>query len=130
MSQLFILGESYDITKFITVPSYEVNDVALTEEWTDAMKNTHVHRFGSKISGSFTIYFDDHNDFETFVDYLYNNIRADNTYDAKIYCNNTRTVVDTEVTIEIPNLKNDVPYYGIKKVDGYTVNIQELRIRT
>lgn len=119
----------YDITNFIEVPSYRVNQLPLYEDWVDGNKRTHRHHFRDKISGSFTVYFQTVSEFETFVQNVEDRRNKDMTYDVEVYCNNKRGTTEDPRRIARVYLSwepiQDIPLYGAGSRSGYTINVEE-----
>lgn len=122
-SELFKIGNN-DYTTFITVPSYNVNKNKETVEWTDVTKTKHKEVVRSKLEGSFSMYFENLEDLDNFLDDVENNTTTGNYIHAFVYDNKSRTLVESDYFIDF-ELQNDRPYFRIKKQDPFTVNIEE-----
>lgn len=121
--ELFIL-DGIDYTNHITVPSYNVQSEPIYDEWEDATYTKHKDLKRWQVKGSFTIYFDDTNEFNAFLASLINLRGTDNYIPAVFYDNRTMSQKDSKFEISI-SLANDRPYYGVKKHSGYNVTIEE-----
>lgn len=123
--ELFILND-VDYTKNILMPSYKVQRQPVTKEWEDATYKKHKDLLRWRLEGSFTLYFDDVSEFQSFMTNL-NNLRLislDNYIPATLYDNDKMEQVTSYFDIKI-TLSNNLPYYGTKKHDGYEVEIEE-----
>lgn len=122
--KLFVIG-GVDYTTHITVPSYTVNQIDQYIEWQDATYKNHRYKARSTVSGNFTIYFDDVNEYLEFLGLVDKN-RNSLGYipDVELYCNNKDAVVKADVFLDM-NPANDLPYFGTKSHSGYQITIQE-----
>lgn len=121
--QLFNIGGT-DLTKYITVPSYAVNEQDVYKEWEDANGIIHRHVYRKKISGNFTMLFFDKDEYFAFLDLLNSNKGAGGYTPASVYVNNTNktALIDAFITI---NPSNTIPYMGTSKNEGFEVTIVE-----
>ena len=136
-----------DFTQFIEVPSYDVNMVDVTEDWTDANYTTHRIVPTSKIQGKFNMRFTTPQDYNKFMWLLAENEEAygDGYCYLRVQVNN---LIDTTIPDEgedDPNFLDTVcerrmgdfflkfesnpwaePYYGhLDKYSAITVSIQQ-----
>lgn len=121
--QLFVLN-GVDYTQHIVVPSYKVQREPVTKTWEDATYSNHVDFIRWRIKGTFRIYFETVEEFDHFLNELTNMRDTDYYTRAKFYDNDTRQLVDSRYIIKF-TFANDKPYYGIKKHDGYDIQIEE-----
>ncbi len=81
MGSLIVLNgansTTYDLTRFIPVPEYNVNAVEAYEEWTDSAYTTHRRLLSSKAQGDFTLKFPSISEYETFMTLLNSNMDQD-----------------------------------------------------
>lgn len=121
--ELFIVND-VDYTNHILVPSYKVQSNPVTKEWEDATYTKHTDLLRWRVEGSFTIYFDDIQEFHDFLDNLNNSREVDNYIPAVVYDNRTHSQKTSKFNINIA-IVNNLPYYQRKQHDGYAVTIEE-----
>lgn len=131
MSELFkIINKNdgttmYDYTSNITVPDYQINKKPEYVEYTDC--NYVVHRDiarAAKISGTFTLYFDDVADIQAFFTNVENHTLTDGSVHCKIYVMNLMQLKDAYLYLEYTP-SNTLPYMGTKSHDGFQVTVTE-----
>lgn len=121
--QLLIIG-SNDYTNFITVPSYAVNNIPEYNEWTDANYSRHRIFKRNKIQGRFTLMFTDKKDYEKFRDDVRDHTKRDGTIEMHLYVNNEDTMAFRKYIMDFAP-EDQMPYMGIKPVDGFDVTVEE-----
>ena len=123
--QLFVI-DGHDFTNHIKVPSYNVNMEEEYEEWKDGNYTKRREITRSKISGSFTMIFDDNDELDTFLDLVWTQkARSDGgAITATVYINNTHSVQEITAFIKF-NLPNERPYFQREKLSGFSVTIEE-----
>ena len=123
--ELFVINGN-DYTNHIKVPTYKVNKVDVTDDWEDSNHVTHKERLRKRISGSFTMLFDDATEIDAFSDIIeaMRDLSDDGTITATLYLNNYHTTEETNVFIKY-TLKNEKPIYGIEQVEGFEVTVEE-----
>ena len=125
---LMVLGtgnSSFNVTPYIQVPTYKINDVPLGESWQDSNWYSHDEIVRYKAKGTCTVWFDDVNAFESFTDFIETNKAADGYIKATLYLNKKHT---TKANIDIKidwEPQNDLPLYGMKQHEGYELTIEE-----
>ena len=62
-----------DFTQFITVPSWKVNEVDVTEDWEDGNRELHQYIVRTQVVGTFTLKFFKEADFHRFFEVLNTN---------------------------------------------------------
>lgn len=126
--RLFVLGtgnNTLDITQFIQVPTYKVDESPLGDSWQDSNWYSHNDIVRYKAKGSFTVWFDNINDFEAFTNFIENNRTQDGFVTCGIYINKKHIFrSNVELTIQWEP-QNDLPLYGMKQHDGYEITIEE-----
>lgn len=130
-STLFVLrgnSKTLDLTNFIVVPSYTVNDKPMYSEWTDANLRSHreIHRY--KAAGSFTLLFTNVDDLTNFLDFYNNNVNDDESGGsilATLYINNTNTKRNARVFIDF-DITEQIPILGTGESEGIEVTVEEL----
>ena len=125
---LMVLGtgnSSFNVTPYIQVPTYKINDVPLGDSWQDSNWYSHDEIVRYKAKGTCTVWFDDVNTFESFADFIETNKAADGYIKATLYLNKKHT---TKANIDIKidwEPQNDLPFYGRKQHEGYELTIEE-----
>ena len=108
--QLFKIGDEYDLTTRITVPSYKVNDLGEYKDYKDA--NYTVHRKivrENKLKGDFTVKFYTVEEYEEFLQAMEDHKLDDGSVVCKVYANNKRAVRAAYMFIDIEP-DNTLPY--------------------
>lgn len=126
--RLFVLGtgnNTLDITEFIQVPTYKVDESPLGDSWQDSNWYSHNDIVRYKAKGTFTVWFDDISDYEAFTDFIETNRTNDGFVTCGIYINKKHTF-RSNVELQIQwEPQNDLPLYGMKQHDGYEITIEE-----
>ena len=123
--QLFVVN-GLDFTQHIKVPSYKVNRNEVYEEWEDSNYLKHREITRNRVSGSFTVLYDDVAELDTFFDTI-NNLKASSTTGAiemTVYLNNYHTVATINAFIKYTP-SNEKPIFGVEKISGFEVSIEE-----
>lgn len=123
---LFVVSNK-NFTQHIKMSSYKVNRVDDYEEWKDANRVKHREVTRTKVSGSFTLLYDDAAELDDFFDTI-EAARASHPSKAlemTVYLNNFHTTATITGTIKYTPV-NDRPYFGKKKTNGFEVSIEEL----
>lgn len=123
-SPLFIVNGTMDLTNFIVVPSYQVNLLDGYEEWTDNNKVTHRDIISKKASGSFSLKFENLDQYQAFLLYMANNKKQNGSYDCTVYFNNTLSSETIEMFIDFEPA-NVMPYVGVKDYDAIEVTVEQ-----
>lgn len=123
--ELFVVN-GIDFTQHIKVPSYKVNRDDVYEEWEDSNYITHREITRGKVSGSFTMLFDDATELEDFYDTIETEREASDcgTVDMTVYLNKQHTTAQITAFITYTP-SNEKPFYGVEKVSGFEVTIKE-----
>lgn len=125
MSQvIFKIGEN-DYSNHITVPSHQVNQLPEYESWDDANGVSHRTNHRTRIKGSFSVYFDDIASYEAFLDDIIDNTTADGYIVCDIYVVNLHTTVeDVQLYLDMQPA-NEIPFFGIKSISGWSITVEE-----
>lgn len=123
---LFVVSNK-DFTQHIKVPSYKVNRSEDYEEWKDVNKVRHREITRTKVSGSFTLIYDDVTELDDFFDTIEaaKALHPSGAVEMTVYLNNLHTVDTITATIKYTPA-NERPYFGREKVSGFEVSIEEL----
>lgn len=127
-SKLFVLrkgSSKLDLTNFITVPSYKVSNKKGYDSWQDSNWNTHREVVYKKLSGSFTLWFDDMKDLDNFLNFVANAELQDSSILCDVYDNDSRTLMTDKYMFIDFDIQNDVPLYGHTQHDGYEITVVE-----
>lgn len=120
---LFKMGGK-DYTPFIQMGTYKVNHQDVTEEWTDGNYVIHRPVVRERLSGTFTIWFDDPEEYYEFLRTA-KRLKTTGGYTPVVLFSNNHlneNEVNAYITIDPINL---VPYFGIKEHDGFEVTVEE-----
>ena len=80
--------------------TYKVNEYDVYTEWTDANCDIHRSVLKRRISGSFVLYFEDEQDYTSFLDNLESVRGNDGSYSVGLMCNNSHQFRNTSVFID------------------------------
>lgn len=127
MADLFKVGATLALnyTNHILVPTYKVNRFPVYYEWTDANHTLHKEIIRWKVQGSFTMKFDDPDEFDTFLLITSTSgINTDGTVHASLYANNAVKEFEGDyfISYDPSNIK---PLMGVSSYDGFEVTIEE-----
>ena len=126
--QMFIIN-GIDFTRFITVPSYKVNELDVFDEWEDGNRRKHKYIVRSQIKGSFTLKFTNIDDFNNFFATVNSNKVATGDYAgavlATVYMVNRNAVKSTYVFITA-DPADTLPLFASPSYDGFDVTIEEV----
>lgn len=117
---------TYDLTRFIPVPNYNINAVEEYKEWTDSNYDTHRRLVSSKAQGDFTLKFPslvDYQEFMTFVNA--NTDPEEGTINVDVfltYPNITRQGIDVFLTFAP---QNDLPLMATGNAAGFSVKLMQ-----
>ena len=121
---LFVMG-IHDYTQFIKMPTYQVNQIDVYNEWTDANGTIHRDVYRTSTEGSFTLWFDDHDDYEQFISDINEFKTVQEGYIlAEVYINNKLDSYRGYFYIDFTPA-NELPYMGSKAHEGFQVTIKE-----
>ena len=122
---LFVIGNE-DFTHHIKVPSYKVNKDPVYKEWTNLndVKRRDISRY--KISGSFTLIYDDITELDHFFDTINTakELSSDDSVEMTVYVNNIHTTATITAFIKYTPA-NEKPLFGREAVSGFEVTIEE-----
>lgn len=88
---LLSIGGS-DLTQYMDIQNYTVNNTPEFETWTDANRIEHRHKFRDRLEGSLKIGFRSSTEISTFLTLLSNNIQSGGYYIASVYSNDDDTL--------------------------------------
>lgn len=113
-----------DLTRFVPVPDYKVNEIDNFVEWTDGNYNKHRHITDSKAEGVFTLKFHSINEYFNFVNFYEENKEADGAIKAVVFCMNKNRYKSIYAFIDY-DPQNTLPLMSKKEFDGFEVTISE-----
>ena len=122
-SSLFVVN-GVDITRFITVPSYKVNEFSVSSEWTDANEVTHRDVIRKRVKGSFSVLFDNEKDYTDFLKLIDENTTPGDYIIATVFVNNKNRTMTKNFFIDMEP-QNEIPFMGHRELDGFDVDIEE-----
>lgn len=129
MASLFVLkgrgSASLDLTRYIPMGKYRLNNVINYDEWTDSNYAIHRQKTDEKVEGDFTLRFPSIALYQDFVSFL--NTHKDSETGAiscDVWCTNEFRVKSINAFLEF-NPQNDLPMLADNKSDGFTVVVQE-----
>lgn len=116
MASLIILKgktNDLDLTRFIKVPNYKVQEVRNFTSWIDGNYNERRRITDTKVKGVFSLFFMAKEDYFNFVDFIAENEdKNDGSISCVVYCNNRNTTkrvnafLDFEPQNELPKIEN------------------------
>lgn len=112
-----------DFTGHIQMPSYTINSQPIYEEWQDGNGIYHRDIVRRRISGSFTMWFNDLSEYYEFLDYVNDSEETGGYCNISLYVNNLHEVADLEAFISLEPA-NTEPTMS-QQHEGFTVNIEE-----
>lgn len=135
------LTKFIDFTKYIVVPTYDVNSTDINEDWTDADYVTHRIVVREKVTGTFDIRFSSVKEYNDFMDILYQNrvVNGKGYTELRVQVNN-KLDYDTGLPanqvscmqyigkffVKMDNNPYAEPYYGhYDKYNEVTITIEE-----
>lgn len=122
--ELFMIAGT-DFTKLITVPSYSVNREDIYQTWTDANHINHRYRTRTRVSGSFTVFFNTVEEYQLWLKTIEQNKNlAGYIENCKVYCNNTDTVETVNLFIDF-NFSDILPVIGTALNQTFSITISE-----
>lgn len=128
-SPLMVINQANaDITRFIILGSWDVNEEDVYETWEDANRLAHRGVVRQKVKGSFDVKFYSIQDHEYFIDLLTNPLSFNNdssgTINCTVYINNKNKTKTIDAFIDF-KLKNYVPAISEDRDPGFTVSLEE-----
>lgn len=118
-----------DFTRFITVPSYKVNEFDISEDWEDGNKKKHKHIVRTQAKGTFTLKFNTADEFNNFFSIVnqYKIRTGDNSGAVlvNVYLQNKDTVKSIYMFIDA-DPEDTLPLLGTGSYEGFTVTVEEV----
>lgn len=129
MASLIVLigsgDKRLDLTRFIPMSKYTINNIRNYEEWKDSNYAIHRQLTDEKAVGDFTLRFPTINDYAQFVNFM--TTHRENTTGAikcLVWLNNEHRTKEINAFLDYEP-QNDLPILADKKSDGFTVELQE-----
>lgn len=129
MASLIVLkgknGAALDLTRYIPMKKYGLNNIINYDEWTDSNYARHRQKTDEKVEGDFTLRFPSIALYQNFVVFL--NTHKDpqtGAIECEVWCNNEFRVKTIHAFLDYEPI-NDLPLLADNKSDGFTVTVQE-----
>lgn len=115
----------FDLTKYIPVKKYNINNVEYYEEWIDSNYKVHRRKTHEKAEGEFTLVFPSVFWYNKFLEF-YNTYRneEDGSIEADFFMTNKNTNRRAYVFLDFEP-QNDLPLLADNKSDGFVVTLTE-----
>lgn len=113
-----------DLTRYIPMGKYKVNDIDYYDEWEDSNYRRHKRLKTTKAEGSFTLVFPSVNAYVEFVNEIDLLTDRYGSIACEVWCNNKHKLKSIRAFIEFEP-QNDLPLLADKKSDGFEVTITE-----
>lgn len=121
--RLFVINNE-DFTSFIRVPTYMINKLPVYNEWQDANGTYHRDIYRTSVEGSFTLWFDSHEDYFNFYKIINANTTSEGWILLTLYLNNEDDVYTSKFFLSMTP-KNELPYMGMKAHEGFEISVKE-----
>lgn len=114
-----------DLTRYIPMSKYDVNNVVNYKEWKDSNYKVHRRRTDEKAEGEFTLRFPSVNEYAHFVSVL-NEFKDqdDGSVRAVVWLTNEFKTRDMNVFLDFEP-QNDLPLLADNKSEGFPVELTE-----
>ena len=124
MNLVVIDGKDY--TQHVKVPSYKINKTYSYKEWEDGNYKKHREITRTKVSGSFTLIYDEISDLDDFFDTVESLQAASDTgaIQMTLYLNNLHTVETVTAFIKYTPA-NERPLMYVGDLSSFEVTIEE-----
>ncbi|MBP3753597.1 MAG: hypothetical protein J6I66_01925 [Lachnospiraceae bacterium] len=120
---MFIIGET-DYSDHVIAGSYKVNNVPVTEDWTDAAGVIHRQKIRDKIIGTFDMWFRTKNEYNLFLECISQNRQPNLTCSVTVEVNNAGDSYTGDFFINHETVRNrDGAWKDYMEV--FTVNIEQ-----
>lgn len=129
MASLIVLkgtgGRTYDLTRFIPMSKYSINNIRNYDEWIDSNYARHRQLTDEKAEGDFTLRFPSISSYQDFVSFLstYRNAQT-GAIGCDVWCTNEMRTKTINAFLDFEP-QNDLPLLADKKSDGFTVTLTE-----
>lgn len=129
MASLIVLkgsrGETLDLTRFIPMSKYSINNIINYDEWTDSNYTVHRRKTDEKAGGDFTLRFPSVALYQNFVAFISTHRNSsDGSIKASVWLDNEFRTKDINAFIDFEP-QNDLPLLADNKSDGFTVELTE-----
>jgi len=119
------LGNTLDLTRYIPMSKYSINNIRNYEEWTDANYRRHRQLTDVKAEGTFTLKFPSIQKYTEFVDFIADNSHSETgAIKCDVWCNNTHESKGIDAFLDFEP-QNDLPLLADNKSDGFVVTLSE-----
>ena len=120
---MFIIGQT-DYSDHVIAGSYKINNVPVTEDWTDAAGTIHRQKIRDKIIGSFDMWFRTKTDYDSFLSCISTNQNDNMTVPVTLEVNNTGDSFTGNVFINHETVRNRDGSWD-DYMERFTVNIEQ-----
>lgn len=129
MASLIVLkgagGVTLDLTRYIPMGKYDLNNIVNYDEWTDSNYAIHRQKTDEKVEGDFTLKFPSIALYQNFVAFLATHKNKDTGAIAcDVWCTNEFRVKSIYAFLDFEPA-NELPMLADNKSDGFTVTVQE-----
>lgn len=122
---LFIVAGIMDLTNFIKLePGYKVNLEDGYDSWTDSNFTVHRNLAYQKINGTFTLWFETVEQFQTFLVVMNEVRKQDGSYPCTAYCVNKLESYTTDLFVDF-DPTNVMPLIETKQYDGLEITVSQ-----
>lgn len=118
-----------DFTSNITVPSYKVNEVDISDDWEDGNKKKHKNIVRTQVKGNFTMKFFDIPSFNHFFEVLNANKIATGDNSGAVLINayvQNKNIVKSFYAFISADPADTLPLIGNTDYEGFDVSIEEV----
>lgn len=129
MASLIVLksrgGLALDLTRYIPMSKYKINNIVNYEEWTDSNYTRHRQKTDEKAEGNFTLRFPSVALYQDFVSFIATH-KDDQTGAilCDVWCTNEFRVKSIYAFLDFEP-QNDLPLLADNKSDGFVVTLEE-----
>lgn len=129
MASLIVLksrgGLTLDLTRYIPMGKYNINNISNYEEWTDSNYTRHRQKTDEKAEGDFTLRFPSVALYQDFVSFIATHKDAQTgAILCDVWCTNEFRVKSIYAFLDFEP-QNDLPLLADNKSDGFNVVLQE-----
>lgn len=115
---------SFDLTSYVLVGNYKVNQIDENKDWVDGRGITHRDLIRKRVKGDFDVFFKDMSVYDLFVQALKRDKKPNNAYDCEIMCNNVNEPIECECFIEFePERSQDGS--ARDRLEAFQVSVEE-----
>ena len=117
-----------NITPYIVLGSWNVNEKDVYETWEDANRLIHRGKIRTRVSGDFTVKFVDISAYEQFLDTMNDPVNKNSdgsgTFHCLVYLNNKKTTKTIDAFLDF-ECSDYIPILGSNEDEGISVTLEE-----